>query len=314
MRLAEHLVDAPPGRPGSLLSPLLGQQRSEIEFAAASNEIHILAAHDGGLVHELIDDVAGDDDWDGKVDGEEDLSVGLSTDGPDGSPELGDEDKAVEDEAEVGADDTRLRGEGELVESVALELPRATEPDMAEADGAPGEDGGETGESHHPGEGFALLGRGGEVAKETEEGGDGDADDRAAAAVNVGEDLGGLALLGEGGEGAGRAVDGGVADGEDSNHDDYVHDVGEDADTGVLNGNDEGRGLGIRRRASVEKSALVVRDKETDESKRDNVEEGDTPEDLLDSSGERLARVGSFGSSKTNKLSTGERKGSSDEH
>jgi len=66
---------------------------------------------------------------------------------------LRDEDEDVEREAEPGAVDAGLRSEGELGEGVALLGPGAAVADVCEADGGPGEDGGEAGEGIQPVEG-----------------------------------------------------------------------------------------------------------------------------------------------------------------
>ena len=55
-------------------------------------------------------------------------------------------------------------------------------------------------------------------------------------------------------------------------------------------------------------------DKETDKEETEDVEEGDTPEDLLDGAGEGLDGVLGLSSSQTNQLSTGEGESGSDEH
>lgn len=54
-------------------------------------------------------------------------------------------------------------------------------------------------------------------------------------------------------------------------------------------------------------------DEETDEGERQDVEQGDAPEDLLDRRRERPGRVLGFGSSETDEFSTGEGESSRDE-
>lgn len=196
---------------------------------------------------------------------------------------------------------------------MALDAPGAAESDVSEADRAPGENGREAGNGHHPGKGDSLLVRGSQEAKQADGGGNADRPERTTLAVNVGQEAGSLALLGESSEGTGRTVDGGVTDGQHGNHDNDVHDGGKALDTGVLNGNDEGRCVGIGRRATGDETLGVEWDEEANQGKGDHVEEGNTPEHLLDSTGERLAGVGSLGSGQTNQLGTGEGKGSIDE-
>ncbi len=131
-----------------------------------------------------------------------------------------------------------------------LKAPCAAEADVCEADGAPGEDAGETGEGLHPDKGGGRFFADGDEGEEAEGGGEADGDEGPALAVDVGEHLGGLALFGEGAEGARGAVDGGVADGEDGDHDDDVHDGVEAFDAGVCDGDDEWGGFGVGGRGA----------------------------------------------------------------
>ena len=119
--------------------------------------------------------------------------------GREACPELRNKDQHVEEKADPGADDARLGAEGELVEFVTLLFPGFAEADMGEADGAPGEDGGETGDGLHPGEGMVLGARGSEEGQEAKCGSDADGAEGAALAVDVGEEVGGLALVCKGG-------------------------------------------------------------------------------------------------------------------
>ena len=59
---------------------------------------------------------------------------------------------------------------------------------------------------------------------------------------------------------------------------------------------------------------IVGGDDETEEEEGDNIEERDSPEDLLGGLGDGLARVGGFSCSETNKLSSTKGKGSGHEH
>jgi hypothetical protein len=197
---------------------------------------------------------------------------------------------------------------------VAVVLPRVPEADVGEADAAPGEEGGETGEGLQPVEGDGAAGGQGHESQ----GGPGDdeqgREERTAGAVNVAEEPGGVTLLGKRAERAGTTVDTGETDGDDGKHDDDVGEVGEADDTGPLGDDDERRGGHVDVAAVSEKSGVVVVDEETDEGEGQDVEEGDTPEDLLDRRGERLAGVLGFGCSETDELSSGEGEGGRDEH
>jgi hypothetical protein len=77
---------------------------------------------------------------------------------------------------------------------------------VCQANGTPGEESGQTGQSLKPGKNF-LTGRADvDVSKDTEQDGDQHGPERAAGAVNIGEKFGSVALLGERGKGTGRAV------------------------------------------------------------------------------------------------------------
>lgn len=118
-----------------------------------------------------------------------------------------------------------------------------------------------------------------------------------------------MALLGESGKGTRGTVDGGVTDREHGDHDNDVHDRWEGIDLGVVDSDDERRSGGISAGSTVEEKGVVVRHEQADKRERDDVEEGDTPENLLDGCRERLARVCSLGGSKTDKFGTGEGEG-----
>lgn len=132
--------------------------------------------------------------------------------------------------------------------------------------------------------------------------------------INVSEHFGCLILLRKRREGTTRAVDGGVADGQDSYHDDGVEYRRQNLDPSVVYGYDERRsdGIGFAFVLFLQQFFCVVGHEETDNEQGNNVEEGDAPEDLLDSSWERLARVRSLGCSEANKLGSGEGKCSVD--
>ncbi len=189
-----------------------------------------------------------------------------------------------------------------------MSFPGFAEADVREADGAPSQNRGKTGDGLHPGK-CTVFGTGSrEECEEAKGGGDDDGEEGAALAVDVGEEAGGLALVGEGGEGARGAVDGGVADGEDGDHDDDVHDGVEACDSGVVDGDDKGGGFGVRRELADE-AGVGVGNQKADEGEGDDVEEADTPEDLLDRCGEGLAGVGGFGCGKTDEFGAGKGKG-----
>ena len=100
-------------------------------------------------VRDLVCDIERQDDRKREIQSEEILhqlarAHGLVAQRRERGPELRDQHEDVEDEADPGPDDAGLRAEGELVERAALHAPAFAEPDVCEADAAPGEDGGET--------------------------------------------------------------------------------------------------------------------------------------------------------------------------
>ena len=62
----------------------------------------------------------------------------------------------------------------------------------------------------------------------------------------------------------------------------------------------------------VEKALIGIWNKEANEGKSDDIEEGDPPEDLLDGGRQGLTRIGGLGGGKANKLSTAKSESCSD--
>lgn len=98
---------------------------------------------------------------------------------------------------------------------------------------------------------------------------------------------------------------------QDGNQDDDVHERVVTLETGVGDGDDKGRGARIVA-ASVQQSLVGRVDQETDQEETNDVEEGDSPKDLLDGAGEGLGGVLGFSGSETNKFGTTEGESSSD--
>ncbi len=121
-----------------------------------------------------------------------------------------------------------------------------------------------------------------------------------------------MPLFGEGCQSAGRSVHGGVTDRQHGDHDDNIHDTVETADTCVVDGDDEGRGFGVRRSGAVQQTRFRVWNEESDDGQGDDVEERDTPEHLLDGGRQGLARIGRLRSSEPDQFGPGERKSCSD--
>jgi hypothetical protein len=179
---------------------------------------------------------------------------------------------------------------------VALRKPGLAEADVGEADGAPGEERRKTRQSQQPVKHGRALGVEVNVREGPERAEERNRQEGTAGAVNVRKELGGVALLGEGGEGAGAAVDGRDADGEHRHEDDDVHEGVVALEVGVLAHEDEGRGVDVGVGVGAQQVLVVVRDQQADEEQAQDVEEGDTPEDLLDGAGKTLDGVLRLGS------------------
>lgn len=243
---AKEFIDLLPLWPLASFLALFFNEGLDVEFANASDEIHVMRAHHGGAKPDFVGNVKSNGDGEGEVDAKEALETASGSEpvhikGRDRDVELGDEDEAVEEEANVGADDAWLGAKSQFVEAVALDFPALAEANVCEADGEPGEDCGQGGEGEEPVEGLVLelTSCAGEEGEEAEGGGKGDGDEGTALAINVGEDARGLVLFCQRGEGTGGAVDGGVADGEDGNHDDGIEDGWKTLDPSILDGDDE---------------------------------------------------------------------------
>lgn len=88
--------------------------------------------------------------------------------------------------------------------------------------------------------------------------------------------------------------------------------MGESDDAGSGSDNDEWRGFDVDETAA-QKLGVGVVDEQTDEGKRQDVEERDAPEDLFDRRGQGPGRVLGLSSSKSDQLSTREGEGGCDE-
>lgn len=98
-----------------------------------------------------------------------------------------------------------------------------------------------------------------------------------------------------------RAKSARVGDAHDSNQDDGVEDGRERLDASKLNCNDE---RGVARRGTFGSIQFAVLwDDQANEEKVDDVEDGDTPDDLLRGPGDLLSRIDGFRSSQSGQLS-----------
>jgi hypothetical protein len=117
--------------------------------------------------------------------------------------------------------------------------------------------------------------------------------------VDIGEDLGSVASFGERSKGTRTRIHARKTDGQDGDTNGHVDQMVHAVDVGQIEGDNERRGSSAR---FTSKTGLGVGNHETDDGKGKNVDDGDTPEGSLNSGGHSFTRVGSFGSSKTNKL------------
>jgi hypothetical protein len=195
---------------------------------------------------------------------------------------------------------------------VTVILPCIPETNVGEANTAPGEECSQTGKRLKPVESdgsTSVQGHEGERRpKEDEDSGP----QGSASAVNVREEARSITLLSKRTQCTRATVDTRETDGNDRQHDDDVGKVGESDNASALGNNDEGRGLDIDEGAIAKEIGVVMFDEQTDESERQDIEESNAPEDLLDRRGQRPRRVLRFSSSKTDELSARERKCSGD--
>lgn len=286
-----------------------------VEHDSTGGQIHL----GGGDVHaplageDLVADVEEGDGEEGEVGAEEGLGVGGSAGSRvEGSVERGDQGEDVEAETEVAANDTEGGLVGNEIHVEALSPHTRAHADVSQADATPDEEEAETSKSQEPAEDLTTAGGSADVGKETEGNLEEDTVQGATLRVDVLEEGGGHVALSHSLNGSGRAESARVGDTEDGDGDDSVHDAGEDLDTGILDSKNEGRGLGVGTAGSHE-TRVVGGEDETDDEQVQDVEDGNSPEDLLASHGDRLAGVGRLGSGQTNHLSTTEGEGSNDE-
>lgn len=109
-------------------------------------QVHVVGPDERRAIRDLVCDIEHQDDRKREIQPEEipyqlARTHGLVAQRRARGPELRDQHEDVEGEANPGPDDAGLRAEGELVERVALHAPAFAEPDVCEADAAPGADG-----------------------------------------------------------------------------------------------------------------------------------------------------------------------------
>lgn len=192
-------------------------------------------------------------------------------------------------------------------------LPGLAESNVGKADRAPGEESGQAGNGKKPVKDNGTGGIQADIGDEAEQDEEDDGGQGTARLVDVGEELGSIALLSQSGQGSGSTIHTRDTDGQDGGENDEVHEVVETLQASVLADKHKGRSLGVRVGGRREQSGIITVDQQADEEETKDVKDGNTPEDLLDSTGHVLGGVSRLGSGKTDQLSTGEGEGSGDE-
>lgn len=219
----------------------------------------------------------------------------------------------AEDKADPRTNDATNGRERDLIKSMAVVLPGSSEANMRQADGAPCEKSGKRRKRKKPVEHFVTAvvhaHKGEKSADEVKN----DRGEGAARTINVGEDLGCVTLLSQGSKGAGSSVHRGNTNGEHRDEDDKVHEVVKRLKGGILGSQHERRRIRARVSLLGQKVLIIGADEETNEEQAEDIEQSDTPEDLLDSAGQSLDGVAGLGGSKTNQFRSGKREGSGNE-
>lgn len=113
----EKLIYPFPSRPHRSLGLLLSDQLGEIQVADTCMQIHVVATHNRSAEPQLVHDVGDDHNRSGQI-GHKEVAHQLAgsfvaiCNWPRTGPELSYKHKAVEDEADPGAENARLAAEG----------------------------------------------------------------------------------------------------------------------------------------------------------------------------------------------------------
>lgn len=259
------------------------------------------------LVEVAVDDPA-DEQGNNHGRSEVALEEGLGTQGSNGDIELGNKTQAGKEHTDPTANDTEGSSECKFFDIMTVVLPCRAETDVGVADTSPDEQGTNTGQGKEPVEDNTTS-AGGLVDESKETKGDlqEDTPKGAAGLVDVGKEIGSHAARSESLNSTSGAESSGVGDTDDGEGDDSIHDRGQTTDTGILDGDDEGGSLGVGT-GGTEQVVGIAGDDQADDEGGQEVEDHDTPEDLLGGLGEGLGGVGGFGSSETSKLRSTESK------
>lgn len=254
------MVEALPSRLSGQFTSV-GVDLLPVHLTTTGVDIHLAGLEPTFTLPDVADDPEEEDDGSSKVR----LKEGLGVEGLDGNIELGNEHKNDEDETEPRTVDASNGLEGDLVQSVAVVLPGGTEANVGHADGAPGEQSGQTRQRLEPGEDDGTARAQVDVGQATKDQDSADGEQRSSGLVNVCEDLGGVSLLGQGRQGTAATIDGRDTDGQDGNQNDDVHEAVKANQTGIFTDQDERRSSDVDVIAGAEQVGVVVGNQQADE-------------------------------------------------
>ena len=234
---------------------------------------------------------------------EECLHVGAFSDREERNVELSDETQDVKAKANPRANGAKHSSKWQVVGGAASTIPCLAESNVRKANRSPGEEVRKTGEGEQPCENVAPLRSSINVGEASKKERDDENDIWTALLVDSGSDCWTHSLGAKCLDGTGGCKCTGVCDGDDTQRDNSVEDGREDLDTGESERQNEWGVAGLTSRC-IGKGLVVGWNNQSEEEERDDVEQGDTPEDLLGSFRDGLARVVSFGGSKSNEFSS----------
>jgi len=223
------------------------------------------------------------------------VSDGSGEKGGRGGTNLSNKTQNIQHQPEVRAIHTADSLEGDLAERAALLLPRGTEANMRQANRTPGKQRGQPRQRQQPIKHRRTIRIQVDIGQRAKRKQHRHRQERPTRAINIRKDLGRVPLLRKRRERARAAVHSRDADREHRDEDDDVHERVEALEVGVLADQDKGRGVDVGIGVRAEQVGVVVRDQQADEEQAEDVEERDTPKDLLDGAGEGLEGVLGFG-------------------
>ncbi|KAH8715935.1 hypothetical protein HC256_004727 [Beauveria bassiana] len=169
-------------------------------------------------------------------------------------------------------------------------LPSGAESNMSKADRSPGEQSCETRESEQPIKNDGTRRSQANESKETESNEDQNREQRTTGSVDIAKDLRRVSLLRKGSKRAGASINARNTNRKDGDKNDNVHKMIE----------------------SFQERRVFRVNQEADKEETKDIEEGNSPKDLLDGAGKSANGIARFRSGQTNQFSTGEGKGGGD--